>query len=303
MTIGVVSGKQLIWSKSYGAADMEKQTPASEDTVYEMGSVTKMFTALMLAQLADDGKVHLSDPVEKYFPEVNSVQRRFPDEPGTQRSYSNVGYAILGAALSRAAGIPYVEFVRKRIFEPLGMAHSAFEPNPQMLPKLSKGDEVQGVRVDSETAQRKHAGRGYGVPRGAMYTTVGDLARFASFLLGKGPESVLKTASLDRNLRQQPVQSNVDLTTGYGRGFPVVRRERYTAFGHGGNIVGYGAALFMNREVRGVSAAIATPLGRIPPSPTNIGVGRAASAWAWAQFENSIVIGPTSRFTSAATVR
>jgi hypothetical protein len=79
VTIGVVSGKQLIWSKSYGFADMEERTPASKDTVYRIGSVTKMFTALMLAQLADDGKVRLSDPVEKYFPEVKTVQSRFPD--------------------------------------------------------------------------------------------------------------------------------------------------------------------------------------------------------------------------------
>jgi hypothetical protein len=81
VTAGVVSGKELIWSKSYGDADMEKKTAADTDTVYRIGSITKMFTALMLEQLAEAGKVHLSDPVEKYFPEIKTVQGRFPDAP------------------------------------------------------------------------------------------------------------------------------------------------------------------------------------------------------------------------------
>lgn len=50
---------------------------------------------------------------------------RYQFEPGTRFFYSNMGFAILGAALSRAAGESYVEYVPKHIFEPLGMTHSA----------------------------------------------------------------------------------------------------------------------------------------------------------------------------------
>ncbi len=193
VTAGVIAGNQLVWSKSYGDADMEKKIPADSDTVYRIGSITKMFTALMLEQLVDAGKVHLSDPVEKYFPEIKTVQGRFPDaapitlielathtsglgrepdnasiyvtgavadwektliaalphlhhqfEPGTRFLYSNIGYAILGAALSRAAGASYLEYVPKHIFAPLGMTHTALERNAQMLPHLSKGYQLAG---------------------------------------------------------------------------------------------------------------------------------------------------------------
>jgi len=300
VTAGVVLGKELIWSKSYGDADMEKKTAADTDTVYRIGSITKMFTALMLEQLAEAGKVHLSDPVEKYFPEIKTVQGRFPDaapitliqlathtsglgrepdnteiyvtgalanwektliaalphthyilEPGTRYSYSNIGFAILGAALSRAAGESYVEYVPKHIFQPLGMTHSALERNAQMLPHLSKGYQLMGPNggVDSETAQREHeTGRGYKVPNGAIYTTVGDLAHFASFLLGQGPDSVLKTASLEVFQMQTVVPADLGLTHGYGIGFEVDRRENYVAFGHGGAVAGYTASLLMNRK-------------------------------------------------------
>jgi D-alanyl-D-alanine carboxypeptidase len=297
VTVGVVSGKQLIWTKSYGDADMENRTPADQDTVYRIGSITKMFTALMLEQLVEAGKVHLSDPAEKYFPEIKTVQDRFPGappvtlvqlathtaglgmepddldtylkgpvstwektliaalphthykfEPGTRFSYSNIGFAILGAALARAAGEPYVEYVPQHIFEPLGMTHSALEPNPEMLPHLSKGYEVGPSGVDAKTPQREHAGRGYKVPNGAIYTTVGDLARFASFLMGEGPESVLKAASLERFLTQSAVQADFNLSSGYGLGFGVIRRDNYIAFGHSGGVAGYTAMLQINRQ-------------------------------------------------------
>jgi CubicO group peptidase (beta-lactamase class C family) len=301
VTAGVVTGKELIWSKSYGQADMEQKVAANVDTVYRIGSITKMFTALMLEQLVEAGKVHLSDPVEKYFPEIKTVQGPFPDaapitlvelathtsglgrepdntatyvtgpvadwektlvaalphthyvfEPGTRFSYSNIGYAILGAALSRAAGESYLEYVPKHIFQPLGMSHSALERNPQMLPHLSKGYQVMGPNdeVDSQTPQREHeTGRGYKVPNGAIYTTVGDLARFASFLMGQGPESVLKAASLERFQTQSAVPADLGLTHGYGIGFEVNRRESYTAFGHDGAVAGYVADLLINRKI------------------------------------------------------
>ena len=296
VTVGVVSGKELIWTKSYGDSDMEKHLQADKDTVYRIGSITKMFTAVMLEQLVDAGKVHLSDPVEKYFPEVNTVQGRYsgapitfiqlathtsgwgrePDdtdkyvkgpvadwektliaalphvhyvfEPGTRFSYSNIGYGTLGAALARAAGQPYLEYVPAHIFEPLGMTHSALQLNPQIASHLSKGYDLVKGKIDAETPQREQAGRGYKVPNGAIYTTVGDLARFSSFLMGNGPENVLKTASLQQYLDQVIVPANARLTQGYGVGFVVERRANYVAFGHDGAVAGYQAVLYINRD-------------------------------------------------------
>src|ERR1700728_686637 len=79
VTVGVVSGTALVWTKSYGDADMEKKIPADKNTIYRIGSITKMFTALMLEQLADRATVHLSDPVEKYVPEIKAVSDRYAD--------------------------------------------------------------------------------------------------------------------------------------------------------------------------------------------------------------------------------
>ena len=170
-------------------------------------------------------------------------------EPGTRFSYSNMGYAVLGATISRAAGESYADYVPKHIFQPLGRTHAALEQNAAMLPHLSKGYQVTGPNsVDSEIAQKEHeTGRGYKVPNGEIYTTVGDLANFVSFLMGEGPESVLKHASLQRFQAQSIVPADVALTSGYGIGFQVDRRDGYVAFGHGGAVAGYTAALLINR--------------------------------------------------------
>jgi CubicO group peptidase (beta-lactamase class C family) len=291
VTIGVVSGGTLVWTKSYGLADMEKKIPASRESVYRIGSITKQFTALMFLQLIQDKKVRLSDPVEKFFPEVNRVQGRiagapaitlvqlatmtsglsrepedlptylkgpvsdwekvmisalpkvkYDFEPDTRYQYSNIGYAILGAALSRAAGQPFTQFVQQRIFTPLEMTTSAFEPNARIRANLTKGYAVnQGGRVDAETPAREHEGRGYKVPNGAMYTTVGDLAKFVAFELGEGPASVLPKEVWQENLTRVN-SSNGSLSSGYGVGFQISRRGEMIAVGHGGSVAGYNAA-------------------------------------------------------------
>jgi hypothetical protein len=73
--------------------------------------------------------------------------------------------------------------------------------------------------------------------------------------MGQGPESVLKTASLDRFQKQLVVPADVGLTSGYGIGFQVDRRDSYIAFGHGGAVAGYTAMLLINRR-KGISVIV-----------------------------------------------
>ena len=311
VTVGIVSGQSLMWSKSYGYADMEKKLAAAPDTVYRIGSITKQFTALMLLQLVHDGKVHFSDPVEKYFPEVNKVKGRYPGgppitliqlathtsglarepdhtdkylkgsvsdwqkvlidaldetkyafEPGTQFSYSNIGYAILGAALGRAAGQPYTEYVQARIFKPLGMADTAFEPNDRIRSRIARGYIISKDSMDWETADREHQGRGYKVPNGAIYTTVADLSKFLIFELGGGPESVLDNMSLEQNFKRV-ITAGADLVKGYGLGFSLMRGHNdLVLLGHDGAVAGYQAYAFVNRKSKTGVIILRNALGR-----------------------------------------
>lgn len=295
ITVGVVHGRKLIWTKSYGYADIEKKELATKDSIYRIGGMTVKFTSLMLLQLVQAGKIGISDPVEKYFPEINTIQGRDPagppvtflqlamhtsgianepddlatymrgpvssweqtliaalphtkfvSAPGAKFVYSNVGIAVLGAALGRVAGVPYISYVEKKIFAPLGMKHTSFEPKDFTMPLLAKGYVVTGEKVDGSVPEREHSGRGYKVPSGAVYTTVGDLARFISFELGQGPEAVLKKQTLEENYQRiMRLHSAADLA-GYGVGFQMMECGDLTVFGYGGTVAGYHARADFN---------------------------------------------------------
>ena len=168
-------------------------------------------------------------------------------EPGAIYRYSNVGYAILGAAIGRASHTPYVDFVRAKILRPLGMTSTDFVLSPDMRARLATGVDYDVLYKDTlnyEGAAADHRnGPGVGVPSGSLYSTVGDLAKLVSLQIGFGPDSVLSLAALrQRNL--VPVTSSSSLDFGYGLGTQVARWGDTTAVGHSGNTAGYTSQLY-----------------------------------------------------------
>lgn len=65
MSIGIVHGSELIWSRGFGFSDVDRKTSATAQTLYRMASVTKLFTAIAIMQLRDEGKLRLDDSVFK----------------------------------------------------------------------------------------------------------------------------------------------------------------------------------------------------------------------------------------------
>lgn len=296
VSFGIVSGGELVHAGAVGFADIERRIPATPEHVYRIGSVTKQFTALALLKLAEAGTLRLTDPVERYVPEIQRVRDRFagappptllqlatmtsglarePEDlrrflvgpasewmsvvitalprvkfdfpPDTRYQYSNIGYAILGAAIERASGRDYMEYVRDEILEPLGMRDTDFVPRAVFEKRLAAGYQVENGKADPETPAWEHLGRGYKVPNGALYSTVSDLARFLSFELGHGPSAVLSRERVAENLSRVN-SAGGDLTSGYGIGFAVVRRGELVIDGHGGSVAGYLAGVYFDRE-------------------------------------------------------
>jgi len=171
----------------------------------------------------------------------------FQSAPGERYSYSNIGFGILGLALSRAANRPFMELVEERIFSPLGMVDSAFIVPPSNRLRLAAGYANQrDGRVDADAPAREHAGRGYKVPNGGVYATVADLARFSAALTGTSPASLLTEASRRQMLEVQTPESE---TGGYGLGFSIsTTREGERLVGHGGSVAGYTAHLLVEPE-------------------------------------------------------
>ena len=73
LSIALVDDQTVVWARGFGFADPEKKTPATADTVYRVGSVSKLFTDLAVMQLVEQGKLDLDAPVTKYLPDFKPV--------------------------------------------------------------------------------------------------------------------------------------------------------------------------------------------------------------------------------------
>ena len=73
--IAVFKGNEIVWSKGYGMADVEKKIPATANTIGRTGSISKSFTAVAICQLVERGVLQLDDPIAKHFPEIKNLNR------------------------------------------------------------------------------------------------------------------------------------------------------------------------------------------------------------------------------------
>ena len=288
VTVALARDGEVLWWGAYGWADPEAGVPAARETIYRTGSISKSFTAVLMAILIDDGVVSLEQPLESLMPEIDGLLERPADAspvlrqvashtagfarepglrgaatgpietwterilesipttryltpPGTEYSYSNIGFGILGFAMERAAGEPFMDQVEARIFEPLGMESSTFIVGDALMPMLSKGhaNNADGG-VNTEQPAREHRGRGYKVPNGGVYSTVDDLAAFAAGVMGRGGASLL---SEGMRAEVVGVQTPENTDSGYGLGFSITTVDGRVFAGHGGSVSGYTAQL------------------------------------------------------------
>lgn len=98
LSIAITRGDQVLLAKGYGFADLEHRIPATAETVFEVGSVTKQFTALAIMRLVEQKKLSLSDDVQKLLPDVPLGGRRITvaqllDHTSGLKNYTSLGQA------------------------------------------------------------------------------------------------------------------------------------------------------------------------------------------------------------------
>jgi CubicO group peptidase (beta-lactamase class C family) len=154
--------------------------------------------------------------------------------PGMRYSYSNSGYCLLGMVIERVAGMPYEDFIRERIFEPLGMTSSGYLSRNRIIPHLATGYEM-AWRVEGF---RPYVSETLVYSAGALHSTVEDLARW---------DAALRDARLlDRDTlkrMEQPLTLNDGRREGYGLGWGLSRFRGRPVVHHAGGVPGYSAFL------------------------------------------------------------
>jgi CubicO group peptidase (beta-lactamase class C family) len=103
----------------------------------------------------------------------------FSSSPGTQFLYSNIGFALLGLALERASGVPYIQMVKEKIFMPLHMDDTFFSMPENKMARLAQGiDNNNENNINLVRPVQELNGRGYRIPNGGIYSTPLDLSKF-----------------------------------------------------------------------------------------------------------------------------
>ena len=98
IAVGVVSDQELVWATGFGFADLKAKMPMTPATKFRMASHSKLFTAIAIMQLREQGKLRLDDPVVKYLPWFKAKPAGDDDGPDHHRAtpLAQLGHAARG---------------------------------------------------------------------------------------------------------------------------------------------------------------------------------------------------------------
>jgi CubicO group peptidase (beta-lactamase class C family) len=256
-----------IWEAAVGAADVEGALEATPDTQYRVGSITKTFTAAAIMQLRDAGTLDLEDTLDMHvegaahrptirrlLSHASGLQRETQDDSwltlrfapsgelletlaqaetvlpaGARFHYSNLAFALLGIVVERVSGMPYQDYVREHLFEPVGLTRMSFEPQPPAAKGYVSQPFADGVwdAISVETGAWASAGQ--------LWGTVADLCRWGAFLADP-EESVLAKKSAEEMRTVQAIDDHERWLSGYGLGLGLRRDGDRILAGHGGSM-------------------------------------------------------------------
>jgi len=175
-------------------------------------------------------------------------QRPLNFEPGSKWSYCNAGMDVLGRVIEVASGQRYEEFLKERIFDPLGMKDTAFYPSAEQLGRRAQTYGIKQGKLVAvpDTIIGPTRGAVYPIPAGGLHSTGADLARLYGMMLCRGSyqgkrilsEKAVKTMT---SLQTGELPCGFVDSMGFGLGWGVVRQPTgVTAmlspgtYGHGG---------------------------------------------------------------------
>ena len=213
MAVALVQGDRT-YVFNYGVSDVEKQTPVTDETIFEIGSISKTFTATLATQAEATGKLKLTDTAAEYLPElvgtdfgnlqlfhlgthtVGGIPLQVPDEvqnreqlleyfrtwtpaykTGTMRTYANPSIGALGWITAKSMGQDFGTAMTQTIFQPLDLTNTYLSVPTQKMSNYAWGynKDKKPVRVNPGMLDSE----AYGIK-----TTASDLSTFVKANMG-----------------------------------------------------------------------------------------------------------------------
>ena len=280
--IAVVKDGAVIHTRGFGVTSVETNAPVTSKTLFRLGSTTKMFVALAVLKLADEGRLRLDQPVGQLVPglaasvgrvtveqllthtaglaedapmngplDESSLHARvsgwdesaFVATPGEIFSYANPGYVLLGDVIAHVMKEPFSVAMESLVLRPAGMQDSTFRPLVAFTRPVALGHDAAGViRPFAE-----HAGN---YPPGSLFTSAEEMGRLLA---------TLSPATLER--LAQPRAAIVAQGRDYGYGVIIDRRRGPRLVLHTGGRTGYGSIFLIAPAERIAVAVLASRTG------------------------------------------
>jgi CubicO group peptidase (beta-lactamase class C family) len=298
--VAVAQNGRVVLRQSYGFADRDQNRPMAPDSIFDIGSVSKQFTAAAILRLEEMGRLSVEDRITRFFPDTPADKRDitihqllthsagFPHDasqrdslltrregvarilraqlrsvPGSAHSYSNAGYTLLAAIVEIASGQGYEPFLREELWLPVGMKDTG-----NLLPRWPQHRYALGYNAAGSSAMPPKQwwiddGPSWSV-RGAGYilSTTGDLIRWAEALR----EGRILTEASRRKLFHPHIRERPGGPAFYGYGWTISSApDGSCAIAHDGGAGFHEDILWIYPERR-VSAVIFTSESRSPAS-------------------------------------
>ncbi len=205
LSIALLRDGELVWHRGFGVKNAKTKEPVTDATVFEAASLSKPVFAYAVLKLVDAGKLDLDTPLNKYLPgnyDVGEDQRLgqitarhvlshrpgFPNwrprggalkihfTPGDRFSYSGEGFVYLSKVVEQVTGEKFNDFMKKTVFDPLGMTSSSYVWRDDYETLKSFRHNSVGESAGQNKPSQPNAAA-------SLHTTAQDFGRFVSAIL------------------------------------------------------------------------------------------------------------------------
>ena len=270
VSLAVIRDGKIIYAKGYGYANVEHQVPVKPETIFQSGSVGKQFTSMAVMLLVEEGKIGLDDKISKYFTDApaewsgitvrhllthtsgmtdypkdfdfradyteDDIYKRIKTvplafQPGEKWAYSNLGYVTLGILINKVAGKFYGDFLKERVFNPLGMTTARIISEADIVPNRAAGYVLDKGELKNQAWVSPTLNT---TADGALYLSALDMAKWEAAL---NSGKLLQKTGFEQ--MWMPVKLNGGKTHPYGFGWMLADANGKQIIEHGGAWQGF----------------------------------------------------------------
>lgn len=274
MSVAVIRNGKVIKMRGYGYANLEHQVKVTPSTIFEIGSVGKMFTASLVMKLVEAGKVKLDESIRTYLPEApatwdkvtvrhmlthtGGIRRDYPEsfdikqdyteadalklqhefplefKPGEKWSYSNVAYAMLGYMCSKVSGKDRGDLLSELLFKPAEMMTARMISESEIVKNRAAG---YFFHDDKMMNQPYESPTSKAEGSAGIYVSVKDMVQWNAAM---DSEKVLSTKLKAQMWTSAVLNDGSKPDYGFGWMVPIIGGHKY--MGHSGGVPGFSAS-------------------------------------------------------------